>query len=84
MRKKIGIDTITIPWQKYLVSILRYPSKNPDHELISTFVLRIFLGFFDICPVSTLFPVVSVLDIFFFFFEGGGIFGHSFSDNPNF
>ncbi len=58
--KKIGID---------IVSILKYPSENPHHELhihklitYSDFQTSNFLGFFTFCP----FLVISILDFFFF------------------
>ncbi len=55
--KKIGIDKVSI-----LVLILRDPSKNchrePSHAQVSrVFRLSNIPDFFDICPVSRLFPV---------------------------
>ncbi len=57
-RYRYGIDTLTkVSKVSILVSILRYPFKNPHHELhihklVTYFDFRTsnFLGFFDICP----------------------------------
>ncbi len=73
------------------VSILRYPSENPHHELhiykLVTYlgVFRLsdfeFFGFLRHLPHFCLFLVISILEIFFW---GGGIFGHYFSDNTKY
>ncbi len=58
-----SIDTLA---KVSIVSILRYPTENPHHELhihksvtYFDFHTSNFLGFFDICPVSAPFPVIS-------------------------
>ncbi len=68
---RYNIDTFA---KVLIVSILRYPSENPHHKLhIRKFVTYFdvfqlsdfefflkFLGFFDICPVSAPFWVISL------------------------